>query len=139
LRDAAVRALQAPAHTVREANALPQRKLPQPTRRPGGQRRGEFDAISTDLVATAGRMPRPGTPAADAQALSVWAPVAHTDATGEPVASPRSRGPLTEVGATISETSGAATTRAHLRAVPDARGTTTTHRPGTDEEADITS
>ena len=139
LRDAAHRALHSPARTVREPNALPQRQLPQPTRRPGGQRRGEFDAVSTDLAASAGRMPRPGIRAGDLPTTSVWSSVAHSDATGEPVVSPRSRGPLTEVDAPLSETSGAATTRAHLRAVPDARGTSTTHRSGSDEEADITS
>ncbi len=142
LREAANRAMHAPATTATTLNALPQRKLPQPTRRPGGQRRGEFDAVATGLATTAGRMPRfANGPSADDLVVpaSVWAPtVAHFDAAGAPVASPRSRLPRSEAGAPISEMSGVATTRAHQYATPGARGTSTTNRAGSDEEAEST-
>jgi poly-gamma-glutamate biosynthesis protein PgsC/CapC len=135
IRAAAQRALTAPAHTVREP-VLPQRRKPTPQRRPGGQRRGEFDAVSIDLAQQAARLGRldgvPNTNATD----GVWTPAVASDATGSPLASPRPRLPL--AGAPISEQSDAATTRAHQRAASDARSTSITHLDGSDQEADTT-
>jgi poly-gamma-glutamate biosynthesis protein PgsC/CapC len=136
IRAAAQRTLTAPAYTVRE-QVLPQRRKPTPQRRPGGQRRGEFDAVTIELAQQAARLGRlDGLPNTNATG-GAWTPAVAADATGSPLASPRPRLPL--AGEPISEPSDAATTRAHLRAASDARGTSTTHRDRSDQEAESNS
>jgi poly-gamma-glutamate biosynthesis protein PgsC/CapC len=133
IRTAAQQALGGPAHTVTEPS-LPQRRRPTPQRRPGGQRRGEFDVVSIELAQQAARIGRldglPNELDTDLATADAWMPSVAPDATGQPVASPRSRRPI--AGDTISELSDADTTRAHQRAASDARSTGTPHRDGSD-------